>query len=72
MAACFRTLKENQASFIKNAMLLYVHCVATHDFEVSSAAYASKILTFFSALSPITCLALLALFVFARLKSAKK
>ena len=72
MAACFRTLKENQASFFKNSTLLYVHCVAKDDFEISSAASACKVLTFFSAPSPITCLALLALFVFARLKSVKK
>ena len=37
MAACFRTLKENQASYFKNFRLLYVHCVAKDDFEISLA-----------------------------------
>ena len=72
MEACFRTLKENQASFFKNSTLLYVHCVAKDDFEVSSAACACKVLTFFSVPSSVTYLALLTLFVFARLKRAKK
>lgn len=37
MVACFRTLKENQASYFKNYRLLYVHCVAKDDFEISLA-----------------------------------
>ena len=37
MAACSRTLKENQASYFKNYRLLYVHCVAKDDFEISLA-----------------------------------
>ena len=37
MAACFRTLKENQASYFKNYRLLYIHCVAKDDFEISLA-----------------------------------
>ena len=35
MAACFRTLKENQTSSFKNYRLLYVHCVAKDNFEIS-------------------------------------
>ena len=37
MAACFRTVKETQASFLKNSSLLYVHCVAKEEIDISLA-----------------------------------
>ena len=35
MAACLRTVKQNQASFLKNSSLVYVHCVSKDDFPVT-------------------------------------
>ena len=33
----FSNIKENQASYFKNYRLLYIHCVAKDDFEISLA-----------------------------------
>ena len=39
MAACLRTVKENQASFLKNSSLVYVHCVSKDDFPIGLAHF---------------------------------
>ena len=37
MAACLRTIKQNQASFLKNSSLVYIHCVSKDDFLITLA-----------------------------------
>ena len=39
MAACLRTVKQNQASFLKNSSLVYVHCVSKDDFPIGLAHF---------------------------------
>jgi len=39
MAVCLRTVKQNQASFLKNSSLLYVHCVSKDDFPIGLAHF---------------------------------
>ena len=39
MAARLRTVKQNQASFLKNSTLVYVHCVSKDDFPIGLAHF---------------------------------
>ena len=39
MAACLRIVEQNQASFLKNSSLVYVHCVSKDDFPIGLAHF---------------------------------
>lgn len=39
MAACLRTVKHNQASFLKNSAPIYVHCVSEDNFPIDSVSF---------------------------------
>ena len=39
IAACLRTIKQNQGSFLKNSSLIYVHCVSKDDFPIGLAHF---------------------------------
>ena len=39
MAACLRTVKQNQASFLKNLSLVYIHCMSKDDFQIGLAHF---------------------------------
>ena len=59
MAACLRTVEQNQASFLKNSSLVYVHCVSKDDFPIGLAHFScvklicrEKVLVFAAILVP--------------------